>query len=206
MGGAVGVHVAVGHQDQLGAQLAQGASALRELDVEADQDADPHALPQRRRVAVAGGEDAAIRRPQVGLAVAQGDAFGGDQQSGVVEGAGIVLRHTHQHRHVVLAGGALHRLHAGAIQRLGDRGDVLGGGKAGQLGFRKGHQVGVGGAGGDGRQGVFEVVGGIAVTAGELDEFDLHGCSWFLSAGEQQSQCSAPALACPEYGTRRGQG
>ncbi|MCY1437289.1 hypothetical protein D9M71_534460 [compost metagenome] len=203
---AVGVHVAVGYHDQVDAQLRQGAAAFWQLDVVADQQADAQAFPAHRGVAIARLEQAAFRGPEVGLAVAQGDAFRGDQQGGVVEGAGVVLRHAHHHRHVALAGGALHRLHAGPLQRLGDGGDVFGGGKAGQLGFREDHQVGVRRTGGDGRQGAFEVVGGIAVTAGELDEFDLHGGSWFLSADGQASQCSALALACPEYGARRGLG
>lgn len=62
----------------------------------------------------------------------------------------------------------MHRPYAGTVQRLGDGGDVPGGGKAGQLGFREDHQVGIRPAGGDGRQGAFEVVGGVAARKLEI--------------------------------------
>ena len=60
---AVGVHVAVGDDDQFGPQLCQGPGRFRQLDVVADQDADPQPLPQNRGETVAGAERTALRGP-----------------------------------------------------------------------------------------------------------------------------------------------
>ncbi|MNW02899.1 hypothetical protein D3C71_1987550 [compost metagenome] len=76
---AVGIHVAVSDQYQLGAELPKGTGTFREFDVVANQDAYTQALPQCRDIAVTRLEQTTLRWPQVGLAVAQGDTFGSHQ-------------------------------------------------------------------------------------------------------------------------------
>ncbi len=182
MGRAIGVHVAIGHDDQFRTQLAEGPRAFRELDVEAHQQADPDAVPQGGGVAVARREDAAVGGPQVGLAVFQGDAVGSDQQGGVVIAAGVRLGDADRHRNVTFTGDALHRADRRVVERLGEGGDVVFAGEAGQVGFREHHQFGVRRTVGDGRQGAFQVVRGVAIATGDLDEFDFHRNSLLFSA------------------------
>lgn len=110
----------------------------------------------------------------MGLAVSEDGIVAIDQQRGVVEHAVVVLGNADGHGHPPLGGGATDRPQARAIEWLGQGGDVLRRGEAGQVGFRKDQQAGSGRAAGDGVQRGSEVVGGIAITASELDEFDLH--------------------------------
>ncbi|MNW08809.1 hypothetical protein D3C71_2056620 [compost metagenome] len=60
------------------------------------------------------------------------------------------------------------------MQGFGNFWQLLGAGETHQLGFREHQQVGVGCTTGNGFQGALQVVGGIAVAAGELYQFDLH--------------------------------
>ncbi|MNT46083.1 hypothetical protein D3C72_1827060 [compost metagenome] len=76
---AIRVHVAVADNDQVDTQLRQGATAFRELDVVADQQADAQPVPAGGGEAITGLEQATFGRPQVGLAVRQGQAVRGEQ-------------------------------------------------------------------------------------------------------------------------------
>ncbi|MNG05509.1 hypothetical protein D3C84_887020 [compost metagenome] len=108
------------------------------------------------------------------LAIRQGDAFGGQQHRGVVVNAVGLFGNTDHHRHIAFAHRLLDRLQGRAMQRFGNQRQLLGAGKAHQLGFRKHQQVGVGLAAGNGLQRALQVVGGIAVAAINLYQFDLH--------------------------------
>jgi hypothetical protein len=177
MGRAVRVHVAVGHDQQLGAQLGQRPGTFRKFDVVADQQADPQPVPLARGITITGTEHATVRSPEVRLAVAQGNAFRRDQQRGVVEAAVVVFGNADHHGQIACSGRLLDGLNGRAIECFGNLSHRLGRGKAHQMGFREDQQLSVRRTGSDRRQRTFEVVGGGVVPTRELGKFDLHGVS-----------------------------
>ncbi|MNP66169.1 hypothetical protein D3C76_1618430 [compost metagenome] len=109
------------------------------------------------------------------LAVFERDPLRSDQQRGVVEAAVVVLAGADDHGDVAFTGGGDNRADGRALQRFGDLGHGLGRGKTHQVAFREHNQLRVGGAGVDRRQGTFEVVSRVVVTARQLGKFDFHG-------------------------------
>ncbi|MNP22113.1 hypothetical protein D3C76_1147700 [compost metagenome] len=159
--------------------MRQGAGGFRELDVVADQQTNSHPVPQAGGEAITGFIHATLRRPQVRLAILEGDTLGGNQQRSVVEPAVVALAGADDHGNVAITGGCDNRTDGRALQRFGNLGHGLRAREAHQVAFREHDQLRIGSAGVDRRQGTFEVVSRVIVTACQLREFDFHGESLF---------------------------
>lgn len=71
-------------------------------------------------------------------------------------------------------GDVLYCVDCWVVEWFGEGGDVVFVGEVGQVGFWEYYQFGVCCIVGDGCQGVFQVVCGVVIVIGDLDEFDFY--------------------------------
>ncbi|MNN28763.1 hypothetical protein D3C81_1423420 [compost metagenome] len=170
----IGFHVAIGDQDQLGAQCRYSPGGFRELGVVADQQADTYAAPLHGAITVAGQHQPGFGDPEVGLAITEPDPFRGDEQRRVVIMPTVVLDQPHYHRHLTLTSGLLDGQDTGAVQGQCLLGNVLVVQETGDLRFGKNDDIDTLCALGDGVQGTSQIVGGVAIAPRQLYKFELH--------------------------------